>query len=148
MTLERRKHLRYFLDCLLHGAWQVAYVLPTKRHLYCAQPRGWVELSCAPIEDTFYRSVLPAADGQRRVRRSANLPDGPLNKGVVGKGDRVSPASTGVFEVTAHLNEETHGKEAGKIVKSKLVPWVLKATLTTALSSETLDTTGEIKLTR
>lgn len=71
-----------------------------------------------------------------------------LTKGTVGKGDRVSPASTGVFEVTATMNEETHGKDAAKIVKSKVVPWVLKGTLTTPLSSETLDTTGEIKLTR
>lgn len=82
------------------------------------------------------------------VEFSVTMAGKEVNKGVVGRGDRVSPASTGVFEVTATLNEETHGKEAAKLVKSKLVPWALKGTLTTALSNETLDTTGEIKLTR
>jgi len=71
-----------------------------------------------------------------------------VNKGVVGKGDRVSPSSTGVFEVTATLNEETHGKEASKIVKSKLVPWSLTSKLSAALYNETLESKGEIKLTR
>ncbi len=71
-----------------------------------------------------------------------------VSVGTQGRGDRVSPASTGVFELTSTLNEETHGKEAAKLVKSKTVPWALSATLALPLFSETLEQTGDIKLTR
>ena len=69
-----------------------------------------------------------------------------VTKGTIGLGDRVSPASTGVFDVTATLNEETHGKEAAKIVKALIIPYVLKATLRAQLYNEDLESRGEIKL--
>ncbi len=67
-------------------------------------------------------------------------------KGTLGAGDRVSQASTGVFDITATLNEETHGKDAAKIVKGLLIPYVLKSSLRTQLHSEDLESKGEIKL--
>ena len=67
-------------------------------------------------------------------------------KGTLGAGDRVSQASTGVFDITATLNEETHGKEATKIVKALVIPYVLKSSLRTQLYSEDLESKGDIKL--
>lgn len=70
-----------------------------------------------------------------------------VTKGTLGAGERVSPASTGVFDVTATLNEESHGKEAAKIVKGRVVPYVLSGTLRAPLYEEPLESQGEIKLT-
>lgn len=67
-------------------------------------------------------------------------------KGTLGAGDRVSQASTGVFDVTATLNEETHGKDAAKLVKGLIIPYVLKSSLRTQLYSEDLESKGDIKL--
>ena len=51
-----------------------------------------------------------------------------------------------MFDVTATLNEETHGKDAAKIVKGLIIPYVLKSSLRTLLYSEDLESKGEIKL--
>lgn len=77
---------------------------------------------------------------------AAQLSGKEVTKGTVGAGERVSPASTGVFDVTATLNEETHGKDAGKIVKGLIIPYLLKSALHAALYSEDLESRGEIKL--
>lgn len=77
---------------------------------------------------------------------SAQLAGKEVSKNTVGAGERVSPASTGVFDVTATLNEETHAKEAAKIVKGLVIPWVLKTSLRAQLYSEELESKGDIKL--
>ncbi len=77
---------------------------------------------------------------------SVQLANKEVNKGTIGAGERVSPASTGVFDVTATMNEESHGKEAGKIVKSLVVPYVLSGTLRAQLYTEPLEKRGDIKL--
>ncbi len=64
----------------------------------------------------------------------------------VGKGERVSAASTGVFDVSVTMNEETYGPEVKAIIKSLIVPYILSGELTTALSTAQLDVRGEIKL--
>ncbi len=64
----------------------------------------------------------------------------------VGKGERVAPASTGVFDVTVALNEETYGPEVKALIKSLLVPYALTGKMTTVLTSAALDARGEIKL--
>jgi hypothetical protein len=69
-----------------------------------------------------------------------------VSKGTLGAGDRVSPASTGVFDVTATMNEESHGKEAGKIVKGLVVSYVLNGTLRAKLYTKPLEKRGDIKL--
>jgi LEA14-like dessication related protein len=69
-----------------------------------------------------------------------------VSKGTMGAGERVLPASTGVFDITATLNEETHGKDAAKIVKSLTVPYTLTGTMRTQLYSEPLEAQGVIKL--
>lgn len=79
---------------------------------------------------------------------TAQLAGKELGKGTLGAGDRISPASTGVFDITVTMNDETHGKEAAKIVKSKVVPYVLNSTLRAQLYSEPLENIGDIKLTK
>lgn len=69
-----------------------------------------------------------------------------VSEATLGKGERVAPASTGVFDVTIALNEETYGPEVKPLIKSLLVPYVLSGTMTTALTQAPLDARGEIKL--
>lgn len=77
---------------------------------------------------------------------AATLSGKVVSTGTIGAGERVSPASTGVFDVTATLNEETHGKDAAKIVKAALIPYLLKSSLHAQLYSEDLESRGDIKL--
>lgn len=69
-----------------------------------------------------------------------------VTKGTIGVGERVSAASTGVFDVTATLNEDTHAKDAAKLVKGLNIPFALSATMRAQLYSEALNSRGEIKL--
>ena len=77
---------------------------------------------------------------------SVQLAGKEVGKSTLGAGDRVTQASTGVFDITATLNEETHGKEAAKIVKALNIPYVLKTSMRTQLYSEDLESKGDIKL--
>lgn len=78
---------------------------------------------------------------------AAELAGKEVNKGSIAKGERVDRASTGVFDVTATLSSATHGKDAAKIIKALVVPWVLKTQLHAPLYDESLESKGEIKLT-
>ncbi len=70
-----------------------------------------------------------------------------VNKGTIGAGEKVVGGSTGVFDVTATLNEETHGPDAAKkLIKGLVVPYVLTGTLRTTLFSEPLEAKGDVKL--
>lgn len=77
---------------------------------------------------------------------TAQLSGKEVTKGTIGAGDRVSAASTGVFDITAMLNEDTHAKDAAKIVKGLVVPYLLKSSLRAQLYSEELESKGEFKL--
>lgn len=67
-------------------------------------------------------------------------------EGKHGVGIKTAVAATDVFDVTAVMNEESHGKDVKKIIKGLVVPYEVKAVLTTPLYSEPLSATGEIKL--
>lgn len=69
-----------------------------------------------------------------------------ITDGNVGAGERVSQASTGVFDVTATMNEETHGKDVQRLIKTKIIPYVLSGEMKTAFHTEALDAKGDIKL--
>jgi LEA14-like dessication related protein len=69
-----------------------------------------------------------------------------VSKGAVGAGERVGAASTGVFDVTAVLDEASHGAEAGALVKGLAIPWELTGLLRTTVSTELLQTHGTVKL--
>lgn len=101
------------------------------------------------VQATFHLGVVnpnPFPISMTGIEFSVTFAGRAVNKGTLGAGDKVTAASTGVFDVTATLNEESHGKEAGKIVKSLVVPYVLSASLKTGLSSESLESKGDIKL--
>lgn len=72
----------------------------------------------------------------------------PVAKGSMGAGEKVSPSSTGVFDITATANEETHGKDITKLIKGLVLPYSLNVALNTSMYTESLDSTGEIKLTK
>ena len=101
------------------------------------------------VQATFHLGVVnpnPFQVSMSGIDYAVTLSGKEVSKGTIGAGERVSPASTGVFDVTATLNEESHGKEAGKIVKTAVVPYVLSGTLKTVLFSETIESKGDIKL--
>jgi LEA14-like dessication related protein len=70
-----------------------------------------------------------------------------VGDGTIGKGERVSPSSTGVFDIEAKVDAATHGgPEIKKLIKSKVLPYVLKGSMTAELHSETFEFKGDIKL--
>jgi LEA14-like dessication related protein len=80
------------------------------------------------------------------VDYTAQLSGKEVTKGTIGAGDRVDAASTGVFDISTVLSEETHQKDAAKIVKGLVVPYLLKSSLRAQLYSEELESKGEFKL--
>ncbi len=69
-----------------------------------------------------------------------------MGEGTLGAGEKVSPASTGVFDVSITLNEESYGPDAKKLIATKLVPYVLTAKLKAPLYEENLESKADIKL--
>jgi Late embryogenesis abundant protein len=70
----------------------------------------------------------------------------PVEKDVIGRGERVSAASTGVFDVEVKVEEATHGKDVAKLIKSQVLPYVVTGTLTADLFTEAFEFKGELKL--
>lgn len=68
-------------------------------------------------------------------------------EGTQGVGIKTAIAATDVFDVSAVMNEESHGKDVKKIIKGLVVPYEVKGELKTALYSEPLSAKGDIKLT-
>ncbi len=68
-------------------------------------------------------------------------------EGTHGVGIKTAVAATDVFDVTAQMNEESHGKDVKKLIKGLVVPYEVKAELKTPLYSEPLSAKGDIKLT-
>lgn len=69
-----------------------------------------------------------------------------VTEGKHGAGDKIAASSTGVFDVTGTMNEETNGKDVKTLIKGLKVPYALTGQLTTALYSEPLEAKGDIKL--
>lgn len=67
-------------------------------------------------------------------------------EGTQGQGIKTAVAATDVFDVTAVMNEESHGKDVKKIIKGLVVAYEVKGEMKTALYSEPLEAKGEIKL--
>jgi LEA14-like dessication related protein len=68
-------------------------------------------------------------------------------EGTQGTGIKTAVAATDVFDVTAVMNEETHGKEVKKLIKGLVIPYEVQGEMKTQLYSESLSTKGEIRLT-
>ncbi|MBL8911905.1 MAG: LEA type 2 family protein [Archangium sp.] len=101
------------------------------------------------VQATFHLGVVNPHPFEIRISGidyAVSLSGKEVNKGTIGAGERANAAATSVFDVTATLNEESHGKDAAKIVKGLVVPYVLSGTLKTTLTSESLESKGDIKL--
>ncbi|MBE2248886.1 MAG: LEA type 2 family protein [Myxococcus sp.] len=81
------------------------------------------------------------------ITYSVTLAGKKVAEGRQGVGIKTAVAATDVFDVSATMNEETHGKDVKKIIKGLVVPYEVKGELTTPLYSEPLSASGEIKLT-
>jgi LEA14-like dessication related protein len=69
-----------------------------------------------------------------------------LADGELGKGEKVEPSSTGVFEVPVQVNQETYGPEVDKLIKTKALPYQVKGELKGALFTLPYDLKGTVKL--
>lgn len=64
----------------------------------------------------------------------------------IGRGEKVDPSSTGVFEVPVLLNQESFGPEVAKLIKSKLLPYRISGELESQMYKDTYELKGDIKL--
>jgi len=70
-----------------------------------------------------------------------------ISEGTIGKGERVSPSSTGVFDLETKIGADTHGDaEVKKLIKSRKLPYVITGVLKADLFSEPFEFTGTINL--
>ncbi|MCC6334570.1 MAG: LEA type 2 family protein [Myxococcales bacterium] len=69
-----------------------------------------------------------------------------LKTGTIGAGEKISPSSTGVFDVTVTVNEESHGKDVVKLIKGLKLPFSISGALKAPMYVEPLTAEGEIKL--
>jgi LEA14-like dessication related protein len=122
---------------------------PRLPHLKVLEPEAG-RFSEAEVQAAFHLSINnpnPFQVAMTQVSYEISLAGKKVVEGVQGQGEKLSPAAAGVFDVTAVLSEATHEKEAKKIVKGLLVPYVVKAVLKTPLYEEPVEATGTIKLT-
>ncbi len=97
----------------------------------------------------FYLGVVnpnPFPIGLDGLTYEATLAGKKLSEGNLGRGDEVSAAATGVFEVAVALNQETYGAEVTKLIKGLKVPYVVKGALKGDLFELPYELTGEIQL--
>jgi LEA14-like dessication related protein len=67
--------------------------------------------------------------------------------GTIGRGEKVSPASTGVFDIEVKVDADTHGAaEIKKLIKGKVLPYEITGSMAAELHNETFDFKGDIKL--
>ncbi len=67
--------------------------------------------------------------------------------GVVGKSEKINGSSTGVFDIEAKVNKDTHGAaEVKKLIKSRQLPYVISGQLKAELYEETFEFKGTINL--
>ncbi len=70
-----------------------------------------------------------------------------ISEGTIGRGERVSPSSTGVFDLETKVSAETHGDaEVKKLIKSRNLPYVITGQLKADLFSEPFEFKGTINL--
>jgi LEA14-like dessication related protein len=70
-----------------------------------------------------------------------------IGDGTIGRGERVSPSSTGVFDIETKIDAATHGdKEIKALIKSKVLPYEVSGSMAAELHSETFDFKGDVHL--
>lgn len=79
------------------------------------------------------------------IRYAISMADKPVADGEIGKGEKVSPSSTGVFDIEAKMTAETH-PDIKKIIKGRNISYVIKGELVADLFSEPFLFNGVINL--
>lgn len=137
---------------------QIAVELPFARSREVRTPRlphlklGEFEagrFSESEVQAVFHLLVVntnPFPVSLTSVTYEVSLAGKKVAEGVHGQGIKTAIAATDVFDVTAVMNEESHGKDVKKLIKGLVIPWEVKGELKTALYSEPLEAKGEIKL--
>jgi LEA14-like dessication related protein len=70
-----------------------------------------------------------------------------ISEGTIAKGERVTPASTGVFDLETKISADTHGDaEVRKLIKSRVLPYVITGQMKADLFSEPFEFKGNINL--
>jgi LEA14-like dessication related protein len=98
---------------------------------------------------TFHLGVInpnPFEISVSQISYDVQVAGKPVEKGEIGKGERVNPSSTGVFDVEVKVEEATHGKDVLKLIKSQVLPYVVTGTLTADLFTEQFEFKGDLKL--
>lgn len=101
------------------------------------------------VQAVFHLHVVnpnPFPVGLNGITYEVSLAGKKVAEGTQGAGIKTAIAATDVFDVTALMNEETHGKDVKKLIKGLVIPYEVKGELKTALYSEPLSAKGEIKL--
>ncbi len=81
------------------------------------------------------------------IKYEVNIAGKKIAEGTIGKGERVSPASTGVFDLEVKVDADTHGAaEIKKLIKSKVLPYTITGEMAAELFAETFEFKGDIKL--
>lgn len=80
------------------------------------------------------------------IKYTVLIADKQVADGEIGKGERVSPSSTGVFDIEAKATAETHGPDIKKLIKARTLPYVIKGELSAELFSESFEFKGTITL--
>jgi len=81
------------------------------------------------------------------IKYTVVMADKQVADGEIGKGEKVSPSSTGVFDIEAKISGETHGPaEIKKLIKGRNLPYVIKGELAAELFSESFEFKGVINL--
>ena len=80
------------------------------------------------------------------IKYTITMADKQVAEGEIGKGEKVSPSSTGVFDIEAKVSTESHGADIKKLIKGRNIPYVIKGELAAELFSESFEFKGVINL--
>ena len=69
-----------------------------------------------------------------------------VSQGTLTRADTIDPSSTGVFEITFDVDEQSHGPEVTKLIKSLEIPWSVAGDLRGELYSIPYAIDGKMRL--
>jgi LEA14-like dessication related protein len=80
------------------------------------------------------------------IKYTVSIADKQVAEGEIGKGDKISPSSTGVFDIEAKITADSHGPDVKKLIKTRTLPYVIKGELAAELFSEAFEFKGNLNL--
>jgi LEA14-like dessication related protein len=81
----------------------------------------------------------PFALSLKSISYKITLAGKEITVGEIGNGEKVSPSSTAMFDVTASVNEANFGKDAKKLLASKKIPYTVWAEMKAPLRANSDD---------